>query len=335
MGRSVPIFSEGDHTYHADACEPLVRGAAAGEVTLNALTHGQYPGRPLPRHVLPEVKAVGYWDARHAQRWGLDWHRNEGVELTFLESGSLDFAVDAQRFRLRPGDLTITRPWQLHRVGDPNVGPGRLHWLILDVGVRRPHQSWRWPPWLVLTREVRDALTRLLRHNEQPVWHATAELRECVRQTARAVDAADLSRLAVKINEMLLLVYETLQAQDPALDESLAGSQRTVALFLADLRENPAALAEEWTVRAMAARCGLGVTRFNGYCKSLTNMTPLQFLNHGRLDAAARLLRERPELGVTQVALACGFGSSQYFANAFRRRFECSPTSYRLACEAR
>jgi AraC family L-rhamnose operon regulatory protein RhaS len=85
----------------------------------------------------------------------------------------------------------------------------------------------------------------------------------------------------------------------------------------------------------MAARCGLGVTRFNDYCKSLTNLTPLQFLNRYRLDAAARLLRERPGMAVTQVALAFGFGSSQYFANAFRRRFECSATGYRQAHAAR
>ena len=337
MARPVPIYAERDQTYQADTCQPLVRGVEAGQVTLNALVHGRYPGRPLPRHALPEVKAVGFWDAQQAQNWGLDWHRNEGLELTYLESGGLDFAVDGQPFHLRPGDLTITRPWQRHRVGDPHVGPGRLHWLILDVGVRRPHQSWRWPPWLVLTRDDRDAFTRILRHNEQPVWHATPELRHCFQQIARSVetdrDGCNVSRLAIKINELLLLVYETLQAHDLPLDETLTGTQRTVELFLADLRDNIDFLAEEWIVRDMAGRCGLGVTRFNDYCKSLTNMTPLQFLNQCRLDAATRLLRECPGLGVTQVALRCGYGSSQYFANAFRRRFECSPSEYRLAHE--
>jgi AraC-like DNA-binding protein len=335
MSKPVPIFSERDQTYAADTCQPLARGVAAGQVTLEALVHGQYPGRPLPRHALSEVKTVGYWDAPHAQHWGLDWHRNEGVELTLLERGSLAFAVDGQRFQLRPGDLTITRPWQRHRVGDPHVGPGRLHWLILDVGVRRPHQSWSWPSWLILSRDDRDTLTRTLRHNEHPVWHAPVELRHCFQKIAAAVesdrDGSSVSRLTIKVNELLLLVHETLQAHDLPLDETLSATQRTVELFLADLRQNLAFLAEEWTVQQMAARCGLGVTRFNDYCKSLTNMTPQHFLNHCRLDAAARLLREEPGLGVTQVALRCGFSSSQYFANAFRRRFECSPRAYRLA----
>ncbi len=39
---------------------------------------------PAPRSVgrAAEVRTVGYWNAKHDQGWGLDWHRNEGIELT-------------------------------------------------------------------------------------------------------------------------------------------------------------------------------------------------------------------------------------------------------------
>jgi AraC family L-rhamnose operon regulatory protein RhaS len=102
------------------------------------LVHSHYPGRKLPRGALLGVKSVGFWDAEGRQDWGLQWHRNEGIEVTFLERGASGFAVEQNEFRLRPDDLTVTRPWQRHRVGDPNIGAGRLHWLILDVSVRRP-----------------------------------------------------------------------------------------------------------------------------------------------------------------------------------------------------
>jgi len=334
MSRSIPIFSEEVQTYEADTCRPLLRGVEVGEVELAAWGHGHYPGRRLPRGVLPAVKSVGFWDARHDQSWGLDWHRNEGIELTFLERGRIDFAVDGQRFHLRPGDLTITRPWQRHRVGDPHVGAGRLHWLILDVGVRRPNQPWRWPSWLILTDDDRAELTRMLQHNEQPVWSVAPEMRHCFQQIAAtiAIDRADVksSRLAVKLNELFLLLLETLRARDIYLDESLSGTQRTVELFLADLSNHSDLLAEEWTVRRMAAHCGLGVTQFTAYCRHLTNASPIQYLNQARLDTAARLLREDPQASVTQVAIRCGYSSSQYFSLAFGRRFHCSPQAYRL-----
>jgi hypothetical protein len=51
---------------------------------------------------------VGYWDARSNQTWGLDWHRNEGIELTYLARGKIAFAVDKTDFQL------ITRPSDRH-----------------------------------------------------------------------------------------------------------------------------------------------------------------------------------------------------------------------------
>jgi AraC family L-rhamnose operon regulatory protein RhaS len=329
----VPIHQEHGKTYEADACRPLVQAVAAGQLRLEALARGQYPGRRLPRQALPGVKSVGFWDAGHDQSWGLPWHRNEGIELTLLESGSAAFAVDGQRSLLKPDDLTCTRPWQQHRVGDPNITVGRLHWLILDVGVRRPHQPWRWPSWIVLTPGDLKELTDVLRHNEQPVWHATADICRCFRRIGAAVqsdrDGSSISSLAVLVNQLFLLVLEMFRGQPVSLDESLSSVRRTVELFWADLRENAEHLALEWTVSGMARRCGMGVTNFIHHSKQLTNMTPNQYLNHCRLMTASRLLKSQPERSVTDIALACGFTSSQYFATLFRRHFGATPRSFR------
>jgi AraC family L-rhamnose operon regulatory protein RhaS len=41
------------------------------------------------------------------------------------------------------------------------------------------------------------------------------------------------------------------------------------------------------------------------------------------------MLHREPESSVTNIALRCGFSSSQYFATAFQRRFSRSPTEWR------
>ena len=331
----IPIYQEQGKTYEADTCRPVVHGIETGQLRHVVLARGHYPGRRLPRAALSGVKAVGFWDAGRRQDWGLDWHRNEGIELTFLESGTLAFSVDGKDFSLEAGDLTFTRPWQLHRVGDPHVGASRLHCTILDVGVRRPHQTWRWPSWIVLTPADLRQLTAFLRHNEQPVWRATAELARCFRRIGAAVeedrDGSSISSLAVQLNQLLLLVLDMFRQQDIRLDESLSSTRRTVDLFWADVRQNPSHLAFEWTVRGMARRCGMGVTNFIRNTKQITNMTPMQYLNHCRLTAAADLLRVQPERSITNVALACGFNSSQYFATLFRGRFGATPRTFRAA----
>jgi AraC family L-rhamnose operon regulatory protein RhaS len=147
-----PIYKEQGKTYQADTCQALVRAATEGEVHLEALSHGSYPGRTLPNSTLPGLSSVGFWDAAGQQHWGLDLHRNEGVEFAFLEAGNLPLTVENHQYTLRANDLSITRPWQPHRLGLPHVRASRLHWVMLDVGVRRPNQPWKWPTWIVLTK---------------------------------------------------------------------------------------------------------------------------------------------------------------------------------------
>ena len=333
MHRSIPLYRDHDETYQADACRPLVDAVSAGQVRFAALARGHYPGRPLKGHILPGIKTVGHWDADTGQSWGLPWHRNEGIELSFLESGRTGFGVDRRAYELQPDDLTVTRPWQVHRVGDPLVGPGRLHWLIIDVGVRRPNQPWKWPPWLMLSPQESDELTNILRHNEQPVWRASTELRRCFQAIAQAVETDhggdNASRLVIRINDLFLLLLDLFRSQKIRLDQSLSGSRRTVDLFLADLRTHPEHQALHWTVEEMARTCGLGLTQFVHHVRQLTNLPPMHYLNQCRLEQAATLLKQDCRQHVTDIAFACGFSSSQYFATLFSRRFGVSPREFR------
>src|ERR1700722_5445933 len=132
-------------------CEPQLLAVRTSKVGLPALSKGHYPGVTIPNDILPGLNSIGFWDCAGHQNWGLDFHRHANIEIHFVETGNLVFVADERRFNLHPGDLTITRPWQLHKLGDPYIGPGRVHWLILDVGVRRPDDPWRWPGWVTLT----------------------------------------------------------------------------------------------------------------------------------------------------------------------------------------
>jgi AraC family L-rhamnose operon regulatory protein RhaS len=335
MPRPIPIYKDQDETYRADSCGPLVAAASHKRLQFEALRQGHYPGRILPAGAMTGLKMAGFWDAQSDQDWGLDWHRNEGLEVTFLESGSLKFSAADHQYSLCPDHLTIMRPWQRHRVGGPNVTASRLIWVILDVGVRRPNEPWKWPPWFALSRQDIDELTNILRHNEQPIWTASPDLRKCFHVIAQAVaadrDGSHISRLLLRISELFLLLLEMLRARKLELDRTLSSTRRTVELFLHDLRAHRENLSLKWTLEEMANSCGLGLTQFVHHVRCVTNMSPLQYLNHCRLDCASGMLRESRGTSITEVALACGFSSSQYFATQFDRRFGMSPKSFRAS----
>jgi AraC-like DNA-binding protein len=330
------VFRAGGEVHRADTCRPLVEAARAGRVRLEALARGAYPGRPLPDGALPGLRSIGFWDAHARQDWGLGLHRNEGVELTFLESGEMPLLVEGRRAVMKPDQLLITRPWQPHQLGDPHIGRGRLVWLILDVGVRHPHQRWTWPPWLVLTQRDREDLTRYLRGNEQLLWTAPAEIRHCFQRICQTLcdrkTGDGISRLAVVLNVLFLDLLEMFRGQRVPVQASLSSARRSVEIFLAEL---PQHLAEPWTLETMASRCAVGATAFSQHCRKLTALAPMQYVNHLRVQAAGSALRADGNRNVTQIALDCGFSSGQYFANVFRRQMKCTPRQYRAAHESR
>lgn len=336
MKPGVAVFRTVDHIYYADTCESLKRGVEQGEVQLCARAHGAYPGTAMPDQFLPEVRTVGFWDADHDQSWGLDWHRNEGIEITHVARGKVNFGVGAEEFQLKSGDLTITRPWQRHRVGNPHVSSSRLYWLILDLGVRRPNQTWKWPSWLVLSTEDRVKLTENLSHNEQPVWLADEEICYYIERLGEIttadhdLDGAMESRLKLYINGLLVAIGEMLKREQPVLDPTLSSSQRTVELFLASL---PDRIEQPWTLESMAGACGLRRSRLTHYCKLLTNISPNEYLIRCRVAVAADRLARCPTASVTDVAFQSGFKSSQYFATVFRRHMGCSPREYRIKAQ--
>lgn len=328
-----PIYRASGSRFEVDSCLPQRAAIESGKVGFRALSHGHYPGTPLPEEVLGGVSSMGFFDLVSEQDWGIGDHRNEGVELCFQETGSSVLTVDGCRHELSPGTLSITRPWQLHRLGDPHLRPGRLHWIILDVGVRRPNQSWRWPGWCVLSPADRGELTAALRGNGHPVWPAGREIAEGFRRLGGWIadprPASQVSRLTVGLNQLLVALLDLLRHQVSEIDPGLSSRRRTVELFLRELRRGGRMQRQAWSLPKMAEHCGMGRTSFAAHCRELTNETPIGYLNHCRLDRAERMLRDEPELPVAEVAARCGFASSQYFSRKFAARRGMPPGLWR------
>lgn len=328
-----PIYRMGHKSYGIDNCEPQKEAVREGKIEFHALTKGHYPGTLMPENILPGLNSIGFWDANTSQDWGLNPHRNEGIKIVFFETGTCDLIMDQKTYNLHAGNFLLTRPWQLHKFGNPNIGRGRLHWLILDVGVRRPNQDWNWPEWVVMTKADIAELTERWRDIKNPVWTSTPSIAQSFRELARCITAWGqphaVSRMAVHLNLLLIDILDALSAQQSSQETPNSSSrQRTVELFLREVEINPAVSSEPWTINSMAEHCGMGVTAFSKYCRELVNVGPMEFLNHCRLERAAQQLREGASESITDIAMACGFNSSQYFATRFRQRFHVSPSQF-------
>ncbi|BAO76128.1 helix-turn-helix transcriptional regulator [Winogradskyella sp. PG-2] len=315
--------------YHADTCLPLIDAHDRNKIKFKALARHTYPGDRLDDNTLG-LNSIGYWDANEPQDWGLDWHRNEGIEFHFLESGTMPYSQENKEVVLTPNHLTITRPWEAHKVGNPNIGMGKFYWVIIDLGVRRPHQEWVWPDWITLTESDLKQLTNFLRQDEKSILKTDQRIRDCFKRINSAVNTdkkgSNASRIRLLVNYLLILILDLLKTEDIVLDESLIDSSRSVQYFLKELDKN---LSEDWTIERMSRSAGVGLTRFTHHCKQLTNLTPMRYLTMRRLEMSKKILIENQALTVGEVAYSCGFTSSQYFSTVFKKHEKCSPNEFR------
>lgn len=330
--KKTSFFLDDGKAYNPDSCAPLENAAKRQEVDMCVLARDHYPGIRLKEDELEHIKSIGYWNATKQQSWELDWHYNEGIEICFLEAGRLDFCVGNDVLPLQAQNLSITRPWLLHKIG--NIGRSKLHWLIIDVGVRFPHQDWVWPDWIVISKPNLLKLTKILQFNEQPVWKANSVLKDCFVELGQIITQNDKpyldSKIKICINRILISLLELFEKESVSFDEGLTSSKRSVEIFLTKL---DSLYAQTWTVENMAEYCGLGVTQFSKYCQEITNRSPMKYLNDIRLEKSCLQLIRYVDKNIIEIALDCGFSSNQYFTRVFKERYGMSPQRYRIARE--
>ncbi|MDR1383806.1 MAG: AraC family transcriptional regulator [Planctomycetaceae bacterium] len=330
-----PSYRDGSTIYCADSCAALSRAVEDEKISFKAFARGQYPGDLLPVSALNGLRSVGFWNAAKNQDWGLDWHRNEGIEISYLLSGQIVWGTSSSFWNLAAGDMTACRPWQIHRIGNPGVNAGTYLWFIIDSSMRNNNQQCKWPNWIILSKQDLEEMLSLMVYCNQPVFHLppkhTAHWERLYRLLRDAQGKPPVSALAIVINEILYTLLQSLResAEQPHDFKEKTPALQSVQHFFEELQAIPEQMAHLWTLREMARVCRISPTRFSQCCNQLTNLSPLHALNRLRIFKAAEMIRENPSIPVVQIAMMCGFSSSQYFAVIFRKWIGKTPSEFR------
>jgi transcriptional regulator GlxA family with amidase domain len=89
-------------------------------------------------------------------------------------------------------------------------------------------------------------------------------------------------------------------------------------------------IADRFTVERLAGIAGMSVRNFARVFTQETKMTPAEFVEGARVDAARNLL-EGSELALKSVAFHSGFGNADRMRIVFTKRLGITPTQYRAS----
>jgi AraC-like DNA-binding protein len=256
-------------------------------------------------------------------------HRDEGLEIIYLEKGALNWHVEGRVERVTAGSVYFSLPWESHGSAD-EYEPGHFwHWVHFRLEGRTDQPRRRFGfhrDFGLSAAEGRELSERLVAQPRRTV-PATARmawlLPALVEELARPASEHSQGYLTALARLVLL---EMRRCLDSTPAPARAGASRArVERFVAGLATR---CAEPWTVEAMAAECGLARARFAVLCEELSGDSPVNLVNRLRIEQAKRALRDTAA-AVTEIAFAGGFSSSQYFARVFRRFTGLDARTYR------
>ena len=90
----------------------------------------------------------------------------------------------------------------------------------------------------------------------------------------------------------------------------------------------------EFNVNVFAREMAMARTNLFTKLKAITGQTPNDFILTIRLKKGALMLRNNPELNITEISDKIGFSSSRYFSKCFKDIYHVSPLAYRKGEES-
>jgi AraC-like DNA-binding protein len=83
----------------------------------------------------------------------------------------------------------------------------------------------------------------------------------------------------------------------------------------------------DFNIDTVAESLNMSQKTFYRKFKSLTEMTPVEFVRDMRLQRAKHLL-DAGGSNVSEIAYTVGFSNPKYFSTCFREKYNTSPTEY-------
>jgi len=259
-------------------------------------------------------------------------HKNRGMEITYIAKGDLEWMVEGRLECVPPGSVFFTMPWQVHGSLKPRMPDNEIcHVLFrLKEAYPKPRKQIEFPAAFGFSKTETRTISAIICTSTRHCFRATPTMRWLIQTLISDLQGGHLLGDAYAISLLRAVIVELVRiVSGKALECDIqTPTENRVQKFLNRL---PYACAQPWTLQQMAETCEVKRTQFTKLVRKITGCSPFEYLARLRIERAKTLLRES-DLKIIDIAFECGFSSSQYFSNTFRRATGLTPTEFREQC---
>jgi AraC-like DNA-binding protein len=248
-------------------------------------------------------------------RYIMPHHCHDEIELIHIQKGAFRLSLNGKEYTLNEGDLCYISSGSLHG-GTPQDCVYEC--LCFNSTALLSHSNLVWN----YLKDVEDGHTLI-----QPVFNKMYPgILKCASRMFAAIRSKKPGWELLALSG-LYDFYGTVIQQDyreSPLDSTAFQRLRQIKLSLEYIEQN---YQKPISLERLADVSGLSAKYFCRYFRSILQRTPIDYLNHYRIERACLLLEDN-RLSVTDVACACGYNDSSYFVRSFKKYKGVTPNQY-------
>ena len=274
-----------------------------------------------------EREIIHYDCVRHVnmcinQTCFIDSHIHDSFELSCILKGSGFFHQGKQTVEVKPGDLLLSNPYEMHSYTTLPDQPVTM--LTLQINVR-------------FLRRYIEYIPKLM-FKSGPINHLPQEQLESIKnhlfKTAIAYFVYSSSQQFDVMGGVLHLFGKLVSLIDWVLEKDSDDADKEFsknrARRLSDyIDEN---YRQKITLATLAEMEGISATYLSHFFSKSFGVSFQEYLSTQRLEKALILMRDK-SVSMVDICMNCGFSDSRYLEAACRRMFGCSVAEYRKRLE--
>ena len=235
-------------------------------------------------------------------------HIHDLCEIYVNVSGNVSFVVENNIYKISPGDIIITKPYEYHHC-IYNDNSEHLHYWIMFS----PHENPTLFDFILKRKRGTNNLIRLCKSKCDEV------LKLC--ETIATLDLSQYARISCFF-EMISLIYDGYINNDNLVSNN--NIPDNINAIFDYVNKNHVRIK---SVDEITDKFGISTSTLERYFKGYLSITPKKYIEQLKLATACKLLRQNHT--VTYACFESGFDNSSHFIAKFKSEFKTTPLKYK------
>lgn len=258
-----------------------------------------------------------YVDSSHPQYY-MPYHWHMEYEIIRIVKGSFTISLDQKEIMAKEGDILFIHDGVLH-AGTPM--DCIYECLVFDLNALKK-----------VNNSCQTILRRITRHELYVFEHMRKERSSSMYTTVNALfETMQKKPLGYELTTYgyLYLVFATIFSEHLYLkpDHQTPRNYRRIIQLKNVLELIESSYAQELTLTELSKAAGMSPKYFCRFFHEMTHRTPIDYLNHYRIECASHLL-QNTDLPLFDVADSVGFHDLSYFIKTFKKYKGITPKKY-------